>query len=387
MRRKGMFDEADNIRNELLSVHGVTVWDKDRVWTTKAGAGAGGARGGGRGDRGARGGRGGRRDGGRIGRGSGRGRGKERRFNEHGHDYNMAGGPIDRSVCSLPEREIHMLIRERMECKFDRNYDMADSIQRELLSYGVAVHDGYKEWRADGESWGTFDSFRALTKGPRGPKVYTRRGPGAGLTDEEIETIDQMVADRSEAKNIGDYDKADAIFAELGSRFNVNVDDRAAQWALRHEEYEMSSYSAIVPELDVMKIIGNKLADRISARKNRDFALADQIRQELEEEYLVRVDDQKKEWRIVQPDGAKWADDEDEAGEFAGMNFESKAEFDEDFDEDDVDDDDDEKAIRDSTDAEDLSSLTVPQLKAKLKEAGLPVSGVKAELIERLSTV
>nr|AIF08155.1 hypothetical protein [uncultured marine group II/III euryarchaeote KM3_27_D02] len=34
---------------------------------------------------------------------------------------------------------------------------------------------------------------------------------------------------------------------------------------------------------------------------------------------------------------------------------------------------------------EDLSSLTVPELKEKLKAAGLPVSGKKAELIARLS--
>ena len=34
--------------------------------------------------------------------------------------------------------------------------------------------------------------------------------------------------------------------------------------------------------------------------------------------------------------------------------------------------------------ADDLSKLTVKQLKEKLKDAGLPVSGKKAELIERL---
>lgn len=35
---------------------------------------------------------------------------------------------------------------------------------------------------------------------------------------------------------------------------------------------------------------------------------------------------------------------------------------------------------------EDFSKLTVPQLKAKLKERGLPVSGSKAELVERLTS-
>jgi hypothetical protein len=38
-----------------------------------------------------------------------------------------------------------------------------------------------------------------------------------------------------------------------------------------------------------------------------------------------------------------------------------------------------------SSDTVELESLTVPQLKEKLREAGLAVSGKKAELIERLT--
>ena len=377
MRRQGMFDEADSIRDELLNVHGVTVWDRDRVWTTAAGS-RGGGRGGGRGGRGGRG--GGR--GGRGGRGSGRGRGRERRFNEHGHDYRKTGGPID---SDLPEREIHLLIRERMECKFDRNFEMADSIQRELLSYGVEVHDGYKEWRADGEGWGGFDSFRSVSSGPKGAKIYKQRGPGAGLSEEEIEKINGMVAERAEAKVSQDYDTADRIFEELANVYNVNVDDRAGEWALRHEEYQMSSYSALTPGEDVMKLIGQKLADRITARKNRDFELADQLRQELEEDYLVKIDDKKKEWRISQPEGARWAENEDDGDdEFGDLNFVSQKEF----EDDEADEDSDHEIGDDDGTAEaDLASFTVPQLKEMLKEKGLPVSGVKSELIERLSTI
>jgi len=49
-RKKRMFDAADDMRDELLNVHGVTVWDKDRTWTTgRGGADTRGGRGGGRG--------------------------------------------------------------------------------------------------------------------------------------------------------------------------------------------------------------------------------------------------------------------------------------------------------------------------------------------------
>jgi hypothetical protein len=213
--------------------------------------------------------------------------------------------------------------------------------------------------------------------------VYKQRGPGAGLSEEEIETINKLVADRAEAKNVKDFDTADAIFNELGDTYNVNVDDRAGEWALRHEEYQMSSYTAFVPDPEVQRTIGDLLAQRIMARKNRDFDLADKIRQELEGEYLIKIDDKNKEWRVSQPEGAIWSDED---ADEEGMNFVDKEEFESDDDESDDEDflDEDEDASNES-DGVDLSSLTVPELKAKLKEAGLPVSGVKAELIERLS--
>ena len=45
-RKKRMFDAADDMRDELLNVHGVTVWDKDRTWTTgRGGADTRGGRG------------------------------------------------------------------------------------------------------------------------------------------------------------------------------------------------------------------------------------------------------------------------------------------------------------------------------------------------------
>jgi hypothetical protein len=385
-RRKGMFDEADGIRDKLLNIHGVTVWDKDRVWTTapQTGRGGGGGRGKRDGGRGGRGGGRGDRFGGGRGRGSGRGRGRERELNQHGHDYYQAGGPIDPSICKLPEREIHMLIRERMECKMSRNFDMADSIERELLSYGVDIHDGYKEWRADGQGWSRGAGSRGRDQGPREPKVYTQRGPGKGLSEEDINNINKLVAERSEAKASSDYDRADAIFAELGNTYNVNVDDREGQWALTHEEYQMSSYTAIVPDEEVQMIIGKKLADRILARKSKKFELADQIRQELKDEYVVDIDDKKKEWKVMQPEGgAKWLDADDLDDNF---DLVSKDEFDSDDefgDEEESEDDDFEEAISAELDEDtsvgeedaDLSSLTVPELKEKLRSAGLPVSG------------
>ena len=39
MKRRRLFDEADAIRDELQRVHGVSVWDRERVWRTGRGGG------------------------------------------------------------------------------------------------------------------------------------------------------------------------------------------------------------------------------------------------------------------------------------------------------------------------------------------------------------
>ena len=291
-----------------------------------------------------------------------------------------------------------------MECKFARDFVQADDIEATLSRAGVEVHDGFKEWRADGDAWSRSnrnDNFRSR-QSTRGPKEYTQRGVGLGLTEEQIETVTDLVRERSEAKADYDYPRADSIFDRLRSEFNVNVDDRAGQWAVLSEEYIMSESTAFVPEKSIQAEIGKKLGERVLARKRRDFDLADAIREELLTDYVVEIDDQRKEWMVVSPpDGASWSDDADDEN----VNVVSREEWEaEDDDDDDLDGDFDavfedtggietlpeEEGEADSPsndqnlDEAQLTSMTVPQLKEKLKEAGKPVSGRKSELIERL---
>lgn len=313
------------------------------------------------------------------------------------------GNPIDPTICTLPEDVIHDLIRERMECKFARNFHDADRIQLELEGNGVDVHDGFKEWRADGETWGRSNRFSERpSRESRGPKVYYQRGPGKGLSPEEIDTISTLVAERSEAKSVANYNRADEIFDQLGNEYNVNVDDKRCEWALLNEEYLLNKEeSSFVPDEEIQSKIGKLLGDRILARKSRDFDKADDIRDELREVYVVEVDDRSKEWVVTAPEGAMWADDDDDKED---TNVVSKQEWDEDENEDndkdgvyEQDDDDvdvsqmemngnnnnnigDVSLLDEST----LSALTVPELKEKLRGKGLPVSGRKSELIERL---
>ena len=177
--------------------------------------------------------------------------------------------------------------------------------------------------------------------GPRPPRVYRQRGNGNGLSSEQIGTISDMVAERSVAKSVFDYDRADEIYAELTTGYNVNIEDRAGEWALLNEEYTFNSAgSSFMPDETIIATIGERLGDRILARKRRDFDTTDDIRDELRDDYAVEIDDGNKEWTIVSPRGAMWADynndyNNDDGG---GKNVVSKEEWDAEDDDGDVND-------------------------------------------------
>ena len=63
--------------------------------------------------------------------------------------YDKIGGPIDTSVCGLSENEINNLIRTRMQCRSQRDYEGADKIRDELEQNGISINDDAKVWRAD----------------------------------------------------------------------------------------------------------------------------------------------------------------------------------------------------------------------------------------------
>jgi cysteinyl-tRNA synthetase len=177
--------------------------------------------------------------------------------------------------------------------------------------------------------------------GPRPPRVYRRRGNGNGLSSEQIGTISDMVAERSVSKSVFNYDRADEIYAELTTGYNVNIEDRAGEWALLNEEYTFNSAgSSFMPDETIIATIGERLGDRILARKRRDFDTADDIRDELRDDYAVEIDDGNKEWTIVSPRGAMWADDDNDYNndDGGGKNVVSKEEWDAEDDDDDVND-------------------------------------------------
>merc|ERR1712157_232637 len=140
-------------------------------------------------------------------------------------------------------------------------------------------------------------------------------------------------------------------------------------------------------------VISNKLKQRSIAKSKRDFNTADTIRDELNKEYNIVINDRNKEWSIdfdsLQEDED---DDENEIDPNLTASLDEENEkyttiLDDDLDNNEEEDEEEEEQTDDDNNEKEielLNSLTVPKLKEKLKEVGLPVSGRKSELIERL---
>lgn len=284
LRKTGRYDEADAMRDELMAKHGVMVRDKERVW--RSGCSANGS---------------GRRfssDRNQDSRGSGRFRQKD--FGPNGHDYNMArdAGPIN---SPLSEEKIHALIAERLQCKLNRDYSTADAIQAELLEAGVNMLDKKKEWRADGATWEEFSA-----------RKYNQ-SPQSAPTDDAAE-IQGLVDERAKAKSDRLYNKADALRDDLLDQFDVVVDDRLLEWSVggdfgvvktnKSDEFVPFKQAPGSPSTDEHDEIQSLIEQRDEARADRDFDMADQIREELRERNIF-VDDRKREWSV----GGRFEDD------------------------------------------------------------------------------
>jgi cysteinyl-tRNA synthetase len=321
----------------------------------------------------------------------------------HGGSYQLPpdAGPIA-STCQYTEDEIHFLIAKRSECKTARNFEDADRILEGLKKEGVYLHDKRKEWRADGNN-----QFGNKTNEDRDRK-YVQRGGSHGLSQDTLDEIAAVVERRAKAKRIKDFRSYNELSETLLTTYGVHVNDKKREWSMSFvasaEEQEVISVyvpSPIAPlddpthtmDEESKAMIQKRLTDRLTARRNKDYALADFIKVKLQEEYSVVIDDRTREWRIatndkedvsVQEKKDKSIDllKEDSQTVMGDATLEISA--DSLIDGDDAAEKAAPVAAKDQETESHLMTLTMVVLKEKLRDAGLPVSGKKAELVERL---
>jgi hypothetical protein len=265
---------------------------------------------------------------GRGGQGRGRGRGgggggsrKPKEYlGPNGHDYQLSSdsGPNN---SKFDESAIHALLAERLQAKFARDFRTADSIQMELIDGGVFVHDGMKEWRADGVPYGSFNGGGSGPKNARNieRQVYTKSPYSDDVIIDNVvnnDLITKLVKERTKFKMMREYSKADAVREGLRTKFNVLIDDRLKQWSVggdfgeehnaqreladkfANRGYIKSVSSLSLDDEEEEEYIQFHVEARAQAKKDRNFETADKIRLDLAQRFDVMINDKLKLWSI-----------------------------------------------------------------------------------------
>ena len=331
-------------------------------------------------------------------------------------------GKLDENVCTLSESEIVQLLKQRTKARRARDFQKADELLSNLKSHNVSVNDSTKQWRADGRYFVDFNNKNdSLHVNDDTKSIYNRARKSRPLTDRDEEYIVRKLKERYMAKLNRDFDLADDILDELRFLKNVEVDDAKRTFCVVDPfklEYTFGGKRINNIHPDILQQIELKVKKRADAKKQKNYELADTLLSDLTEKHGVRVDDAKKEWHfvmkknndlepmkrgenekkpnrkekpskrmsaselipgvsLVQPSNNKnnyheSSRTKDQIPEGIIIQEDDSSSFDE--SEKDV------KTLNESN----LETMTVPDLKELLRRAGLPVSGRKAELIDRL---
>jgi len=384
------FRGADNILNQLLVRHGVIINDSDNTWKT----------------------------------GTKREVKKRKKValpkaklidnngsnSRNGNEFQLSldAGP---NSSTLSDEEIVAMIGDRRRAQKDRDFNEADRIRHELKVAGVYVEDGLKEYRADGIP---FQTVRGNIRGHASTLPTSLAQSEYSLdfdNDADAETVKDLVASRTRFKSSGNYGKADYIRDRLFETYNIRIDDRLGEWSIggifgdedsshwsrsgrdQSRGYGKSATSEELPSAADEKYVQAKVDERMRAKQTHNYDLADSIRDDLFSRFDVTIHDKINEWSVGGDFGDEsWthnarSDKMDFAESDDGFNTRSKS-FDSDRDYQWQEDIRPQKEIPTSLPKEysyeELECFTVVQLKEKLRESGLTVSGTKAKLINRL---
>lgn len=199
-----------------------------------------------------------------------------------GHDYRRGqdGGE------DVDETKVNELLGKRAAAQLSGEFEVADELRDELRrEHSVDVMDRDLLWIVRNR-WHS----------------YERAKDDDG--DVDVAAVDDLITRRVIAKRERDFDAADALREEL-KRMCVRVDDFGRSWSTtygrqpRIESHDYVREADDDSDVDVDKV-DQMLLDRLKAKFQRKFEVADRIRDELDE-MGVRVDDAVRTWRAGLP--------------------------------------------------------------------------------------
>jgi len=270
-RRNRDFQSADAVRDELRDL-GVVVRDKEGVWFVE--------------ER-------------RMRRREAAGQRRERpsdEFGPHGHDYAQIDGDDEPPAALLAA--INALLAKRLNAKLARRFNDADKCRDELKAMGVKLNDKTREWQ--------YAPAPSRDLGPLGHDYARAPDDKAEMSEEELAAVNQLLAERLQAKLNRDFDVADAALESLRLK-GVFVNDKLRGWRADGGAFPThmrvagdGDKSCEVDEARVLEL----LAERSIARRDQEFDRADAIVSSLRDEHSVVLNDKAGTWKVVlQPGG------------------------------------------------------------------------------------
>lgn len=420
------FRSADIILNQLLSNHGVILNDSNKTWKTgtkkeikklkiqqqkveKVAA---------------------------VKKEVGGGRSSSN-HNSNKYEYNLSpdAGP---NSSTLSGEEIRSIIADRGSARRYQDFEKADMIRNQLKLAGVYIEDGLQEWRADGipydtirgklrnsnNNGGQYESSSSLSRTTTSSLVRSEHSLPFDNDGDEA-TVNELLVQRTRARSGKNYEQADSIRDRLYETYNIRIDDNLGKWSIggnfgetdndtishwaktsRNSEeslrYRKSEFSEEISATD-QRFIQSKVDERMRAKRTRNYELSDTIRDDLFRNYDVTIHDKINEWSLGGDFGEdnSWkhvvvpqADDDHARESILRKKVLVAADVDQNSHQDvdasppppQQEEFPSQQEVFPSPlmTEEQLSCLTVVQLKEKLRASGLTVSGTKAKLINRL---
>jgi hypothetical protein len=303
--------------------------------------------------------------------------------------YARRGGPGPLSEDELIT--VDRMVTSRAQAKRNGEFHLSDQLSDTLkTTYGVKVNDKRREWSINTQTIVNNDND-AIEEDYKDPVTVYVPSPIAPdddpthlMNNKSKAFIQGRLTDRVVARQRKEYGKADKIRDELRKDYSVVIDDRTKEWMVVTDsnrnshaydkfasEAEASQRSAFVRVGDSPVFVEDESEDDdddVLASPRSNDAL-DEALEALFGDSPAPVEEQDEEGEpddsLLTTTPIASVEDED-ASVLAPKEKDARHES------------------SSSSSFSDLSTLTVVVLKEKLRTAGLPVSGKKAELIERL---
>eukprot|EP01064_Diplonema_japonicum_P025013 TRINITY_DN358_c0_g2_i1.p1 TRINITY_DN358_c0_g2~~TRINITY_DN358_c0_g2_i1.p1 ORF type:complete len:422 (+),score=109.47 TRINITY_DN358_c0_g2_i1:53-1267(+) len=175
------------------------------------------------------------------------------------------------------ENEFVALLQDRWRAKRQQDFETCDELREKLRRWGVKIDDECRSYILPSGATGTHEST---------------------LTTEEIT---ELTAQRAEAVANNDDEAANKIFSQLSAE-GVSLNDLYCTWTAG-DRWGAQNPTHPASELTLRYIV-EKVNDRLTARRRKDWDLADSIRTELQDQGVSILD---KEDRWSTKDGRNGA--------------------------------------------------------------------------------